>query len=66
MRKTLTESRLQKLVYLHDAKSLLSQQYFFKPMTNVRTVDRIVNNAFEEIDAFSKLIIIFEIFKKEK
>ena len=40
--------------YLHDAKPLLSQQYFFKPMTNERTVDRIVNNTFEEIDAFSK------------
>ena len=39
---------------------LLSQQYFFKPMTNERTIDRIVNNMFEEMDAFSKLKIIFE------
>ena len=35
-------------------------------MTNERTIDRIVNNTFEEIDAFSKLIIIFETFKQEK
>ena len=34
-------------------------------MTNEQTIDRIVNNMFEEIDAFSKLIIIFEIFKQE-
>ena len=45
---------------LHDPKPLLSQQYFFKPMTNEWTIDRIVNNMFEEIDAFSKLIIISE------
>ena len=30
-------------------------------MTNEQTIDRIVNNMFEEIEAFSKLIIIFEI-----
>ena len=35
-------------------------------MTNEQTIDRIVNNMFEEIDAFSKLIIIFEIFKQVK
>ena len=35
-------------------------------MTNEQTNDRIVNNTFEEIDAFSKLMIIFEIFKQEK
>ena len=36
-------------------------------MTNERTTDRIVNNnTFEEIDAFSKLIIIFKIFKQGK
>ena len=34
-------------------------------MTNERTIDRIVNNMFEEIDAFSKLIIIFEIINKK-
>ena len=62
MSKTLTESSL----HLLDAKPLLSQQYFFKPMTNERTIDRIVNNTFEEIDAFSKLIFIFEIFKEGK
>ena len=33
-------------------------------MTNERTIDRIVNSTFEEIDAFSKLIIIFEIFNR--
>ena len=31
-----------------------------------RTMKRIVNNTFEKIDAFSGLIIIFEIFKKKK
>ena len=35
-------------------------------MTIERTIDRIVNNTCEEIDAFSRLIIIFEIFKQEK
>ena len=35
-------------------------------MTIERTIDRIVNNTLEEIDAFSRLIIIFEIFKQEK
>ena len=35
-------------------------------MTNERTIDGIVNNTFEEIDAFSKLIITFEFFKEEK
>ena len=59
--KTLTDSSL----HLLDAKPLLSQRYFFKPMKNERTIDRIVNNTFEEIDAFSKLIIIFEILNKE-
>ena len=34
-------------------------------MTKERTIDRIVNNMFEEIDAFSKLIIIFEIINKK-
>ena len=51
---------------LHDAKPLLSQQYLFKLITNERTNDRIVNNTFEEIDAFSKLIILFKIFKQGK
>ena len=35
-------------------------------MTNEWKIDRIVNNTFEEIDAISKLIIIFEISKQEK
>ena len=35
-------------------------------MTIERTIDRIDNNTFEEIDAFLRLIIIFEIFKQEK
>ena len=35
-------------------------------MTIERTIDRIVNNTFEEIDVFLRLIIIFEIFKQEK
>ena len=37
-------------------------------MTHERTINRTVNNTFEEIDrdAFSKLIILFEIFKKKK
>ena len=35
-------------------------------MTNERTIDKIVNNTFEEFDAFSNLIIIFEISKQEK
>ena len=34
-------------------------------MANERTIDRIVNNTFKEIDAFSKLIIIFEILNKK-
>ena len=34
-------------------------------MTNERTIDRIINNTFEEIDSFSRLIIIFEIFNKK-
>ena len=34
-------------------------------MTIERTIDRIVNNTFEEIDVFLRLIIIFEIFKQE-
>ena len=34
-------------------------------MTVERTIDRIVNNTFEEIDVFLRLIIIFEIFKQE-
>ena len=47
-------------------KPLLSKEYLCKPMTNERTIDRVVNNMFEENDAFSKLIIIFEISKEEK
>ena len=37
-------------------------------MTHERTIDRTVNNTFEEIDrdAFSRLIILFEIFKQKK
>ena len=35
-------------------------------MTIERTIDRIVNNTIEEIDVFSRLIIIFEIFKQEQ
>ena len=35
-------------------------------MTIERTIDRIVNNTFEEIDVFLRLIIIFDIFKQEK
>ena len=66
MRKTLTESSYRNCFNLHDAKHLLSKQYFFKPMTNERTIDRIVNNTFEKIGALSKLIIVFEIFKKRK
>ena len=60
------KSSLQKLFNYSDAKPLLSQHYFFKPNTNERTIARIVNNTCEEIDEFSKLIIIFEIFKQEK
>ena len=35
-------------------------------MTNDRTLDEIVNYTFEEIDAFSKLLIICEILKTRK
>ena len=35
-------------------------------MTIELTIDRIVNNTFEEIDVFLRLILIFDIFKQEK
>ena len=35
-------------------------------MTNEQTIYRIVKNTFEEIDVFSKLIIMFEIFLTRK
>ena len=34
-------------------------------MTNELAIDRIINNTFEEIDSFSRLIIIFEILNKK-
>ena len=34
-------------------------------MTNEQTIDRIINETFEEMGAFSKLIIIFESLKIE-
>ena len=35
-------------------------------MTTERTISRIVDKTFKEIDLFSKLIIVFEAFKQEK
>ena len=35
-------------------------------LTNERTINLTVDNTFEEIDSFSKLITIFEIFRQEK
>ena len=60
--KTLTKIVCSNCFNLHVAKPFLSQQCFFKPMTNEGTIDRIANNTFEEIDAFSKLVVIFDIF----
>ena len=70
VRKTLvsTESNqsLQKLFSFAWCKPLLSQQYHFKSLTNECAFNGIVDKTFKEIDSFSKLIIIFEIFKQEK
>ena len=38
-------------------KPLLSQQCHFKTLINERTINRIVDQTFEEIDSFSKLIL---------
>ena len=46
---------------LHDAN-----HEHFKTLTNERTINRTVDNTFDEIDSFSKLINIFVIFRQEK
>ena len=62
VRKTPTEF-IQKLFLFACCKSLLSEQYYLKNLTNKRTSNRIVDKTFKEIDSFPKLLIIFEIFK---
>ena len=54
------------LICIMDRKPLLSQKYHFKTLTNERTICRIGDETFEKIDAFSKIISIFEFFKQEK
>ena len=37
---------------LYDAKLILSLQYFFQMLTNVRVINRIFDKTFEKIDSF--------------
>ena len=51
---------------LHDTNHLFPINIALKPwqMTNEHTINRIVHKIFEGIDSFSKLMIVFEIFKQ--
>ena len=49
------------------SKPLLSQQYYFKPLANKRTNNKIVDKTFEEIELhgfFSKFLVILDILNR--
>mgnify|MGYP003686708175 CR=1 FL=1 len=48
---------MQKFFSFAWCKPLLSQQCHFKTLTNERTINRIVDQTFEEIDSFSKIVL---------
>ena len=54
------------LICMMQFKYLLSLQYYFNNMTNKRTINRIIDITFDEIDLFSKLIINSKILKQDQ